>query len=306
MKIESIVAISALFISFTGSLYNFYKLRDEQKTWEDEQKISLDKKLLFKTLKKRRKLYGNLFNLLGKVKDINYPKEHYINLQYNKETLLKNADLILEELYNEVGLYMSYEARSIIIKVYQDTYRYIENKISVNNLIDTYYNGRRALRKDLEFNDFEPTISSKSILKMNNNNNENFKWKISNILAYSSRPGYPNKIVALSTLDKTIGLWKDKGIKSIICLLSDKEIKEYYESINFNLINFYKLNGFKVFHLSINDFKKPALNNIELNIILKEQKKLELPLLVHCGAGEDRTGIVVDYLAYNYNYNSQL
>ena len=65
---------SAIGISIIGALFNYYKLKDDQKTWEQEQKISIEKKLLFKRLNKRHKLYSKIFKLLGYIRDINIQK----------------------------------------------------------------------------------------------------------------------------------------------------------------------------------------------------------------------------------------
>ena len=88
MSIEIIAAGSAILVSIIGVIFNYYKLKGDEKTWEQNQEIDLNKKVFFKTLKKRRKLYSRIFELLGAVRDIDYPKEHYIELNNNKEKLL--------------------------------------------------------------------------------------------------------------------------------------------------------------------------------------------------------------------------
>ena len=303
MSIELVAAGSAIAVSLFGGLFNYYKLKDDQETWEQDQKISINKKILFRTLKKRYKHYGRVFELLGEVRDIEYPQSHYQELKNDKQRLIKTADLILKELYGEAGLFMSYETRSAILKVYQNSYRFAKDEIVLNELVDSYYIGRRALRKDLEFDDSKTAQSSQKILK-NTKAEEveesDFKWRVKNKLAYSPRPGYPTKAVDIVTLNTTMRLWKEKGIKSIICLLSDEEIGEYYEVINYDLIGFYKKNGFEVFHMSIADFKKPPVSLEQFEVIFQEQNSLTQPILVHCGAGQDRSGTTVAYLEEKY------
>lgn len=305
MSIEIIAAGSAVLVSIIGVIFNYYKLKDDEKTWNQTQEIDLNKKVFFKTLKKRRKLYGKVFDLLGKVRDIDYPKEHYEEVRKNKEKLKENADLILKELYGEAGLFMSYETRSIILKVYQNSYRFAEDKIRLNDLIDSYYLGRRALRKDLEFDDSKSAQSSekiiKTIVKKTHIDESDFKWKIPNKLAYSPRPGYPKKSVDRNTLNATVKFWKQQGIRSIISLLSDDEIDEYYDEIDGKLIDFYKKNGFYVYHISIDDFQKPPINQQQIQEILSHESFLKKPLLVHCGAGLDRSGHLVEALADKYD-----
>jgi len=304
MSLEFIAALSAIFVSIAGGIFNYYKLKDDQKTWEQEQKISIEKKLLFKRLKKRHKLYHKIFKLLGYIRDIEYPIEHHQNISKNKNKLAKVADSILIELYGKSGLFMEYKTRSLILKTYQTSYRYINNEVTLEELIDSYYYARRAIRHDLEFDDSKGNVAKDDILevtasdaKEKNMKKEKEKvWVINNVLARSSRPGYPDKVVNLSILNKTITHWKSLGIKSIICLLSNEEIKMYYKVINSDLIKFYKDNGFIVYHINVIDFQSPPLNSSQLEEILIQYKKMEKPLLIHCGAGEDRTGVSIDYI----------
>lgn len=305
MSIEIIAAGSAVVVSIIGVIFNYYKLKDDEKTWSQSQEIELNKNVLFETLKKRRKHYGRVFELLGEVRDIDYPKEHYEILQRDREKLKENADLILKELYGEAGLFMSYETRSTLLKVYQNSYRFAEEKIKLNDLIDSYYLGRRALRKDLEFDDTKSAQSSEKIIqtivKKSVIDESDFKWKIPHKLAYSPRPGYPNKSVDRNTLNATMRFWKKQGIRSIISLLSDEEIAQYYEEIDGKLIDFYKENGFEVYHISIDDFQKPPINAQQMQTILEHEASLSKPLLVHCGAGQDRSGYLVADLADKYD-----
>jgi len=307
MSIELITALGALIVSFAGGILNYYKLKETQKTWEHEQKISMEKALLFKRLDKRYALYNKTFKLLGSVRDIEYPKEHHTYIENNKQQIIKIADLLLEELYGEAGLFMEYETRSLILKTYQASYKFANNELSLNELIDSYYKARRCLRKDLEFDDSSDIKTSKDILKdkkiektEQEQKEKNSIWIKKNILAQSHRPGYPNKSVSLNTLNETISKWKSLNIKSIICLLSNEEINTYYESINYDLIKFYKKEGFNVFHISIEDYQNPPVNNHNLEIINEEYKKMKQPILVHCGAGQDRTGIVVESIINTY------
>lgn len=308
MSIELITALGALIVSFAGGILNYYKLKGAQKTWEHEQKISMEKALLFKRLDKRYALYNKTFKLLGSVRDIEYPKEHHTYIENNKQQVIKTADLLLEELYGEAGLFMEYETRSLILKTYQASYKFANNELSLNELIDSYYKARRCLRKDLEFDDSSDTKTSKDILidqkaeKIKQEQKEkNSIWAKRNILAQSHRPGYPNKAVSLKTLNETVKKWKNLKIKSVICLLSNEEIKMYYESINYDLIGFYKKEGFDVFHISIEDYQNPPVNDHDLKTIYKEYRKMKQPVLVHCGAGQDRTGRVVEFITNTFS-----
>lgn len=307
MTTELIIALGALIVSFFGAILNYYKLKDAQKTWEHEQKISIEKTLLFKRLEKRYALYSKTFKLLGSVRDIEYPKQHHRDLENNKQQIIKTADLLLEELYGEAGLFMEYETRSHILKTYQASYKYANNELPLSELIDSYYKARRYLRKDLEFDDSSGAKTSADILKNKKvekiekeHKENNSIWAKKHILAHSSRPGYPSKAVTLKTLNDTITKWKNFNIKSIICLLSNEEINMYYKAIDNDLISYYKKEGFHVFHISIEDYNNPPVSDDDLMIIDKEYQEMQKPVLVHCGAGQDRTGRVVEFIMDKY------
>ena len=311
MTIEMLTAMGAVIVSFSGGLLNYYKLKDTQKTWEHEQNISMEKTLLFKRLEKRYALYSKTFKLLGSVRDIEYPTQHHVDIQNNKEELIKTADLLLEELYGEAGLFMEYATRSHILKTYQVSYKYANNEASLSELIDSYYMARRLLRQDLEFDDTSGPKSAQDILKdketkeiESREKEEKSIWRNKGVLAYSSRPGYPNKSVPLSTLNASVTKWKELGIKSIICLLSDEEIETYYKSINYKLIEFYKENGFDVYHISVPDYKNPPLNDEEVNIVYEQYKNMQQPTLIHCGAGQDRTGRALEFISEKCNFKT--
>ena len=51
--------------------------------------------------------------------------------------------------------------------------------------------------------------------------------------------------------------------------------------------------------IPIDDFQNPPINKNNINIIIEEYKKSSKPVLVHCGAGEDRTGSAVHNIMEN-------
>ena len=303
MSTGLLAGLSAVFVALLGSIFNYYKLRNDQKTWEHEQKISIEKELLFKKLEKRYESYSNIFKLLGNVRDIEYPEKHYDDLRKNKEGIIRIADLILKELYGEAGLFMEYKTRSIILKTYQISYKYADNKVSLEELVDTYYKARRSLRDDLEFDDYSDSKKIKDVLQntdvesldLTTKEHESI-WAKKDVLASSSRPGYPAKMVHIQTLKDTMEKWHSINIKSVICLLSEKELSMYYKQIDGGLISYYQSEGFNVFCLDIDDFQTPPLNMDELNIINKQFDSLKKPVLIHCGAGKDRTGRAVEFI----------
>lgn len=49
-------------------------------------------------------------------------------------------------------------------------------------------------------------------------------------------------------------------------------------------------------HVSIEDYQIPPVNNDNLTLIQNRYKQMQAPVLVHCGAGQDRTGQTIESL----------
>lgn len=82
------------------------------------------------------------------------------------------------------------------------------------------------------------------------------------------------------------------GIRTIICLLTDDQLR-YYCHLPKGLLETYQDAGFKVIHRPVTDpFYNPngwiELENI-LPIIYNDFLVAEKPVLVHCSAGVDRS-----------------
>lgn len=89
----------------------------------------------------------------------------------------------------------------------------------------------------------------------------------------------------------------DAGIKSIICLLAPEHLMLYTDlGPNRNLTDYYRDQGFDVTHFPVLDHQQPPLSETELRQVVVEYDRLSKPVLVHCSAGIDRTGMVVNYL----------
>jgi len=98
-----------------------------------------------------------------------------------------------------------------------------------------------------------------------------------------------------SCVDDFLDFMTDEKIKTVVVLLTDAQIKQYYED---NLIEVYRDEGFNVIHYPIRDFSVPkdlrSFNNMlhEINNKLKTEN-----VLIHCSAGWGRTGLVAAGLA---------
>ncbi len=109
----------------------------------------------------------------------------------------------------------------------------------------------------------------------------NFSWIIPNKLAASSIPEDEEDIIRI----------KSEGIQALLCLVEEDEL-------NFGGIEEYKalLNKYKIElkHYPIEDFGAPSLKGIiECVEWIKRKLKENKKVLVHCYAGQGRTGTII-------------
>lgn len=121
------------------------------------------------------------------------------------------------------------------------------------------------------------------------------EWVVKGTLARSSRPRYPDHAVSRETVEKEVGIWREAGIRSIICLLDDRQLA-YYADIADGLLGCYKEIGFHVTHIPVQDYKIPPLSEKDQEQIAKAYGNPPNPVLIHCSAGIDRTGMAVEML----------
>ena len=93
-----------------------------------------------------------------------------------------------------------------------------------------------------------------------------------------------------------IGRVRHMGVRSIVCLLTQAELKKYYGREGVDLLQRYAEAGFVVAHVPVGDEKTPPMSPRDLQRLAKAAKNLPPPILVHCSAGVDRTGCAVELL----------
>ena len=124
------------------------------------------------------------------------------------------------------------------------------------------------------------------------------RWVLENNLARSSRPGYggeKGQPVPKSEVDDWMMEAKELGIVSIICLLGEDQLN-FYDELPGGLVSYYRSFGFAVEHVPALDHQDPPLTDNHLERIWSAYQSLEKPVLIHCSAGVDRTGMAVQYI----------
>lgn len=131
-------------------------------------------------------------------------------------------------------------------------------------------------------------------------NDFNLQWVFERVLARSCRPCYHDETSTLACVRKWLDQVAGMKIRSIVCLLSQAELDEYYGANQIKLLEVYRQQGFAIAHIPIPDYQEPPVTQSELKLIQKTLTNLPRPWLIHCSAGIDRTGTTIEFLRFKH------
>jgi len=126
--------------------------------------------------------------------------------------------------------------------------------------------------------------------------NDTIEWVIAGRLARACRPGRWDEGELNAVVHAWIARAQQMGIYSIVCLLTDDELRRFYASEGVDLLRCYTDAGFRVARIPVPDHEEPPVTDDEIRQVHEALRTLPAPWLVHCSAGIDRTGRVIESL----------
>lgn len=102
-------------------------------------------------------------------------------------------------------------------------------------------------------------------------------------------------------IDDFLDFMVDEKIETIVVLLTDAQIRNFYDE---NLVKLYRDEGFNVIHYPIRDFSTPKNFSTYHKLVGDISKALDRGnVLIHCSAGWGRTGLVASGVAVYKGHN---
>jgi hypothetical protein len=96
-----------------------------------------------------------------------------------------------------------------------------------------------------------------------------FRWVTQQQLARGRRPGIEGERgsqVSKSVVDNWIKEAKEQGVRSIIVLLDERQLR-FYEKLPVGLISYYRSKGLDVEHINAPNMRKPPLSDQHLRMV---------------------------------------